>query len=357
MARLFHASFERIPPAQLQSLGLWASVGSGIVNTTGRNGLGVTGTAGATQAENTLRTVPFASVTPTKGYQGFALKCVTLPAAERKVWALLDNGGGVLVTVTVRPDGKVRTYRGTFESGTLLATSSAAFTAAGAFRYLQVGYDFGTDSLLVLSTNSSGPTPITSLLSSAPGLTSPLPWASSEFYLDELLVLDDYYVNDANATFGLGNNYFSGDTAIVTLAAAADRTPSPAYTYHLHPNTGSDTAAVTDDDPLDFDATYVYARDSFHYLLYQMDTLVDDGRTVDDVQIVAVSRAVSSSWSPGFGPLLSRWDGIILYTDRVPLTWTGYLGRARMLRGTGATGGNAWTVDRVNDTLFGVACV
>jgi hypothetical protein len=234
MARLFQASFERLTPAQLHSLGLWALVGSGIVSTTGRNGNGVTGTSGATQAQNTLRTVAFSTASADKGYQGFALKAVSLPAAERKVWALFDNAGAELVTVTVRPDGRVSSYAGSFETGSLLGTSSAAFVAAGSFRYLQVGYDFTADTLLVLSTNSG----VTSLLASVPGLTSPLPWSFVEFYLDELLVLDDVYVNDSNTFIGPANNYFSGDTAVLDLGPVADVATGFGL-ERFYPNTGA----------------------------------------------------------------------------------------------------------------------
>lgn len=348
MARLFQASFERLTPAQLQSLGLWALVGSGIVSTTGRNGNGVTGTSGATQAQNTLRTVAFSTASADKGYQGFALKAVSLPAAERKVWALFDNAGAELVTVTVRPDGKVSSYAGSFETGSLLGTSSAAFVAAGSFRYLQVGYDFTANTLLVLSTNSG----VTSLLASVPSLSSPLPWSFVEFYLDELLVLDDVYMNDSNTFIGPANNYFSGDTAVLDIGPVADVATGFGLEF-FYPNTGSDKADVTDDAAFDSDATYVYSRDAYGYLLYQMETLADDGRTVDDVQVVTVSRAVSSTWAPEFGPYVRWWYGPTAFVGRAPLTWTGYRAQRVLL---GRPGGNTWTIARVNDARFGVAC-
>lgn len=347
--RVMQESFDRIPAAQLQTLGLWALIGSGIVNVTGKTGDGVTGTAGATLAQNTLRTLPLAPLSAGKGYHGFALKCVTLPVAERKVWALRDTGGGVLVTLTVRPDGKVSTYRGTFESGTLLGTSAAAFTAAAAFRYLQVGFDFGSaNSLLVLSTNAG----VTSLLSAMPGLTSPLPWSSVEFYLDELLVLDDFYANDGATS--TKDNYFSGETSLVTLGPVG--TVSTLFGLeNFHPNTGSDKAAVTDDLAPDFDATYLYTRDDFSYLLYQMETLPDDGLRVDEVRTVLVSRAVSSDWSPNFGAYLRLWNGVATFSGRVALTWTGYLAQPRLLKTTTVLASDDWTIARVNDSRFGMA--
>lgn len=347
MARLFQASFERLTPAQLQSLGLWAFVGSGIVATTGRNGSGVTGTAGATPAENTLRTVVFSPTSPTKGYQGFALKCVSLPAAERKVWALFDTAGAELVSLTIRTDGKMRAYAGSFETGMLLATSATAFVAASAFRYIQPGYDFTADTFLVLSTNSG----VTSLLASVPSLTSPLPWAYVEYYLDELLVLDDVYVNDSNTMVGPANNYFSGDTAILDLGAVTD-VGTGFGLERFYPNTGSDKASVTDDTAFDGDATYAYSRDAYGYLLYQLETLADDGRTVDDVQVITISRAVSSTWAPEFGAYVRFWYGTATFVGRVPLTWTGYRAQRILL---GRPGGNPWTIARVNDSRFGVA--
>lgn len=348
MARLTQESFDRIPAAQLQSLGLWALVGSGIVTTTGKTGDGVTGTAGATQAQNTLRTLPLAPQSTRKGYQGFALKCVTLPASERKVWALFDTSGTALVTATIRPDGKVNTYRGSFESGTYIDTSSSAFVAAGSFRYLQVGYDFNADSLLVLSTNAG----VTTHVSSAPGLVGPLPWSTVEFYLDELLVLDDFYVNDGYALSK--DKYFSGETSIVTLAPVVDvATGFGLETFY--PNTGSDKAVVTADAAPDFDATYLYTRDPYSYLLYQMETLVDDGRQVDEVRAVLVSRAVSSTWAPEFGVYTRTAEGVAHFVGRVPLTWTGYRGQSQLLKTRGVLGGLEWTVDRVNGSRYGAS--
>lgn len=349
MARLFQASFTaRLTPAQQQSLGLWALVGAGVVAATGRSGGAVTGTAGATLAENTLRTNAFTPASPDKGYQGFALKCTSLPSSERKVWALLDTSGAELVTLTVRPDGKCSTYTGSFESGSLLGTSAAAFVAAGAFRYLQVGYDFTANTLLVLSTNSG----VTSLLSSAPGLSSPLPWTRSEYYLDERLVLGDVYINDDDHLRGPADNYFSGDTTILDIGPVAEASTGFGL-QRFYPNTGSDKAAVVDDAAFDADATYVYCRDPFSYLLYQMETLADDGRTVDDVQIVTVSRAVSSDWLPTFGPYIRLWYGIASFVGRGPMTSTGYRAQRVLL---GRPGGNPWTVARVNDSRFGVSC-
>lgn len=347
--RLFHASFDRLTPAQLQQFGLWPSVGSGVVATTGKTGQGVTGTTGATAAQNSLRTKALGPLTTTIGYQGFALKCVTLPVVERQVWALLDTGGTTQLALTVTPAGLARLYRGTLSGGTLLATSPSAVMAAAAWRYLQIGYDFTADTLILLWTASG----VTSVVATNPGLVSPLPWSAVEFALDDLTVLDDFYVNDATTIGSLGNAYFSGETGIVTLGPSAEASTGFGL-QRFYPNTGSDKAAVTDDDPCDLDATYAYSREANSYLLYQMDTLTDDGRTVDDVQAVLISRAVSSAWAPEFGLYWRRWDGYATYSGRVPLTWTNYQAQRRVLRATAALGGAAWTVASVNDSRFGV---
>jgi hypothetical protein len=348
MARLFHESFDRLTPAELATLGKWASVGTGIVATTGKTAQGVTGTAGATAAQNTLRTRLFLPATPGAGYHGFALKAVTLPAAERAVWAVLDTGGTALVTVTLRTDGTVRAYRGRLVGGTLLGTSATAFAAAGAWRYLEVGFDFTADTLLVRATATG----VTTLFAAVPGVSGALPWAYAEWYLDEHLVLDDVYLNDADPAGG--HAYFSGETAIVTLAPATVA-PTGIGAEDWVPNTGSDPVAVVDDAAFDADVTYLRTRIPYQTRLYTMAALTDDGRVVDDVQVVIVSRAVSSTLARDFGPTVRLWTGVTVATGRVPITWATYRAQARMLRAAGATGGEAWTIARVNASAFGVA--
>lgn len=352
--RLFQSSFEGLTPLQMQQTGLWSFVGSGIVATTGRTGDGVTGTSGATTAQNSMRTRTFAPASPTKGFQGFAVKCTSLPAAERKVWALLTSSDVVLITVTIRPDGKASVYSGTFESGTLLDTSSSAFFAAAAFRYIQVGYNFTEDTVLVLSTVSG----VTSALYATPGI-GVAAWARAAFYVDETIVVDDFYVNDTlNAGGGVPpNNYFSGDTAIVVLRPSAV-TYKIAY-FPWTPNTGSSDVAVVDDATMDGDATYLYTRQSYSTIQYQMETLTDDGRMVDDVQMVGVMRVVSSAFQPGLDFSLNRWDTIQVPVSKTPgylnspVTQTSYAA----FYGTtanGIIGPNTWTVARVNASRFGV---
>ncbi len=350
MSRLFIESFDKLTPAQLQSTLKWALVGNGVVSTTGRTGLGVTGTTGATQADNTLRTIVFypGFASSGKGYQGFALKVTTLPAAERKLWAVLDNVGDVLITLTIRTDGKVRVYRGTFEGGTLVATSSTAFVVAAAFRYLQVGFDFATNSVIVLSTISGTP-PITSQLFAVPGLSSYLPWAQAEFYLDETIIIDDYYINDGSGL--AGHIFFDGDTTIEAL--------SPEFLSYLlgyenwAPNTGTLVSAV-DDDPMDVDATFIKTHIGFSTVRYQFEALVDDGRRVDAVQFTAIARKQSSASPFALKLAYIRWDGIGLFVNNfgaISVTNTFYTAFLGMIQ---SGGNNEWTIQRVNDSRWGV---
>jgi hypothetical protein len=351
VARLFQSSFEKLTPLQMQQTGLWAFVGAGIVATTGRTGGGVTGTAGATVSQNSMRSRTLTPASPAAGYQGFAVKCTSFPAAERKVWALLDSSGGALITLTILPDGKARVYRGSFESGTLLATSPAAMFAAAAFRYIQVGYDFTADTLNVLSTVTG----TTTSFFAAPGLTSPLPWAQSAFYLDETIVLDDWYANDTLAANG--DNYFSGDTSIVVLDPSSV-SYKIAY-FPWTPNTGTDVSAVND-ATMDVDATYIYTRQSYSWIQYAMEALADDGRRVDDVQMVAIARVVSSAFQPGMDFDFVRWDGIELPVSKTPggintpVTQTAYTAFVAALKAKNGLGPNSWTIARVNSSRYGV---
>jgi hypothetical protein len=349
VARRFHASFDTMTPAQLQAFGLWTLVGAGIVATTGRTGLGVTGTAGASEAANTLRTRALDPSTPSAGFQGFALKCLSVPVTERAVWALLDAAGAVLLALTIAADGKARLYRGAFGTGVLLATSATAFVAAGAFRYLQVGYDFLGNTAQVRSTVTGGATSL--LIAPTVGFTTPPTWVRAEFYLDATVVLDDYYVNDANA--GLGPSYFSGDVSIVTLRPAA---VSSDYGVSLwKPNGGSDKVAPIDDATPDLDATYLYTRTDFSIIKFAMETLADDGRAVDDVFMVMVARAVSSAWLPGLAFSWTRYDGIDLHGFTTQVVTTGYQAMTYMTKAAGGLGGNdPWTVARVNAGRYGM---
>jgi hypothetical protein len=350
VARLFHASFDTTTPTQLQQLGLWSLVGAGIVSTTGRTGNGVTGTAGASQADNTLRTRQLGPATGAIGYQGFALKCTSLPAAERKVWALLDNAGTVLLTLTIRTDGKVRLFRGTFESGTAIATSATAFVASGAFRYLQVGYNLVVaDNAQVRSTVSGGATSL--LIAPTVGLSSPLPWSRAEFYLDESLILDDYYVNDAG---GMDPRYFDGDVSIVVLRPDTVYDHSYFGFFPWTPNSGSDLAAPVDDAAPDGDSTFIFTRTDFATLRYVMDALADDGRRIDDVLAVFVARATSSAWAAGVSHAWRRYDGIDLFGTGMAAT-TSYSALTYMVKAQGGLGGNIpWTFAHLNASRFGV---
>lgn len=343
MSRLGHESFDLLSPTQLQDTGKWLTVGSGVVATTGRNGSGVTGTNGATQAQNTLRSRAFSPGTPNEGYCGLAVKCTSLPAAEQKVWAVLDSAGTALVTATIATDGKVKGYRGT-EAGTLLGTSASAFVAAGSFRYLQFGFDWDANTFQVLSTISGG---ATSLLSTTPTLSSPNPWVYTEIYLTDTIVVDDYYVNDGLSLATEANvSYFSGDTSIVVVVPASVSSHTAYFPWTA--NSGSDLAAPIDDSAMDSDGTYIYTRDSYSRIAFQMGTVTDDGRRVDAVQPVAIARQVSSSWAPALRILQVKWNGLVTYLSGDPINTTAY--KAMM----GRDADKDWTIARVNASKWGV---
>ncbi len=343
MSRLFQESFDRLTPAQLGTTGKWASVGSGVVTVTGRTGNGVSGTLGASAAENTMQSQAFAVGTPSTGYHGFAVKYLSLPVSEQKLWALLDNTGTVQVTLTITPTGTCNVYRGTM-AGTLLGSSPLAMVES-AFRYLEIGHILtGSGRVEMRSTPASG----TARVFSATGAIWTTAWSQIELYLTDQIIVDDLYTNDGVAS--VGNNYFSGDTTILTVVP----TLKTFHTFYFPwtPNSGSDLVAPIDDATQDGDTTYLYTRDSYSTIQYQMEAITDDGRRVDDVQIVAIIRGVSSAWLPGILVSWLRWDGIGLSVPfaQNPLT-TAY--RAFMTL-TQRTGGLEWTIARVNASRFGV---
>jgi hypothetical protein len=188
-----------------------------------------------------------------------------------------------------------------------------------------------------------------------PGLTSPLPWSQTEFYVDETIVIDDWYVNDTLATNG--DNYFSGDTAIVTLDVSSVGYKIAYFPWT--PNVGTDVSVV-DDATMDGDATYLYTRQSYSWIQYYMDTLPDDGRRVDDVQMVAVARVRSSAFQPGMDLDLVRWDGVEVFVPKTPgglntaVTQTAYTAFVAAIKAKGSLGPNDWTIARVNASRFGV---
>ncbi len=346
--RHFQESFDALTPAQLAQTGKWSLVGNGVVSTTGRTENGVTGTTGATQGDNTLRTRAFYPAFASAGaYQGIAVKVTSLPAAERKLWAVLDNTGAVQMTLTIRTDGKVRLYRGTFEGGTLLATSATAFLVASAFRYLQIGFNFGTNIAIILST-ISGVTPVTSQLFAVPGLSSYQPWAQFEFYLDDSIIVDDYYLNDDIGP-SAGHIFFDGDTTI-EVHRPAQVAFAIAY-FPWTPNSGSDRVAVVDDEIMDNDSTYLFTRQDFSTIHYDFDEVPDDGRRIDAVQITAIGRRTSSDFAIAIKMLFWRWDGIVVPMNTYGITSTAYLAYLSLVQSGGS---NEWTIQRLNDSRFGL---
>lgn len=345
-------SFDLLTAAQLGQTRKLDYVGSGVVTVTGQTVNGLSGTGGSVSAANTIRTRAANPATAGTGYHGVAVKVLSLPASEQKVWALISNTGTVQGVVTLTPSGTARIYRGTFESGTLLGTSSLTMVTVGAYRYLEMGHVLGGAGRFEL--RSTGPTGA-ARLKVVNGVTSSEAWSKVEIYLTDQIVIDDLYANDGN--IAVSPSYFSGPQEIVVLKPTALPYEDAIFTVPWLPNTGSDKAAVVADDPFDGDTSFLYTRARFSYLAFKMEDLdEDDPRRIDDVQLVALSRVVSSAFEPDWTFYLRRDDGIALFTYfRVPhgaTTQTDYT--AFVDNVDAALGGPRWTAERLNASLFGV---
>lgn len=344
-------SFDLLTAAQLGQTRKLDYVGSGVVTVTGQTGNGLTGTGGGVSAANTIRTRAANPGTADTGYHGFAVKFLSLPATEQKLWALLSNVGSVQAVVTVTPSGTARVYRGTFESGTLLGTSSLTFVSS-VFRYLEMGHVLsGAGRFEVRSTDASG----AARVHVVNGATSGAAWSNVEIYLTDQIVIDNLYANDAS--IALAPSYFSGPQEIVALSPVSVAFEDAIFTVPWLPNTGSDKAAVIADDPLDGDASYLFTRARFSYITFAMETLDEsDERRIDDVQIVGLARVVSSAFQPDWTFYIRRDDGVGLFsysrTPSGPVTQTDYTAFRDSL--AGHLGGPRWTAERLNASTFGV---
>lgn len=354
MADLLLESFDTLTPAQMADTGAWAVVGSGVVLTTGRNGQGVTGTSGATAAQNTLRT---RTLSPNSdGFHGMALAWSAFPSSDAAFWALLDASGSALLTLVVTSAGAVKVYRGT-ASGTLLGTSAAILSGSGTWDYVEIGPVIDdTAGRVEIRVRPDGVGTATSLyvLSSVdtqPGASSG--WTAEEWYLSDLMTLDDVYVSD---TGGSRNRYFKGRTKIRQTVPEADRVPSGAPGVGWTPSTGSDRYAVLDEIPHTADADYLYARIP-SVIRFAMTALAPDTDRVDSVQVMLIARQIASSEQQSLASSMRDTSGAavaeVLFANAVMPT--GYRAYANVWNYRTINAANApWgTVAGVNETEFG----
>lgn len=290
MADLLYEHFDALTPAQLASTQAWSVVGAGVVSTTARTGLGVTGTAGASVAENTLRTRLLSAFG--RGYFGQAVRWSTFPASLTAFWALLDTAGSPLITLACGPTGTIAVYQGT-AGGTLLGTSGVLFSGGATWDYLEVGPVIGTSGSVEIRVRPDGAGTLTQAfvltgVDTQPGAVSA--WAQTEVYLSERLTLDDVYISDIN---GPRNIYFKGRTAIWCTVPAVDHTPVGAAGFAWTPSTGADKFAVIDERPANDDVDYLYAR-SGGVMEFEIVPLAPDTARADGVQVTVVARQISS---------------------------------------------------------------
>jgi hypothetical protein len=285
MADLLYEHFDTLTPAQMASTQAWATVGSGVVLTTGRNGQGVTGTSGATVAQNTLRSKVLTAYG--RGYFGLALKWASFPAVATAFWALLDTSGSPLLTLACGPTGTISVYAGT-AGGTLLGTSGVLFSGGGTWDYLEVGPVIGSSGSVEIRVRADGVGTATKLYTRSAVDTQPgtfSAWAQTELYLSDLVVLDDLYVSDSAVP---RNTYFKGRCRILAAVPIADAYNLGGWT----PSSGQ--YPLIDDVPHTDDADYLYARVGA-IARWQMTALASDADVVCGVQVTAIVRQVSSS--------------------------------------------------------------
>ena len=288
MSELLYASFDDIATADLPNE--WDVAGSGLVLVAARTGNGVRGTAAASRAANTLRSRVLTPIlTGTLGDHGVAVAYSTLPVADSDFCAVLDAGGTAILTFQVTTTGRIKVYRGTSTSGTLIATTTAAMVVTGSvYRYLELRWEIhATYGTVQIRSTPAGGVPVAEGFGALN--TGTATWAALEWtLLDGLVTVDDVYVTDA------GSGAFKGDSKILTaLVASQDVTSNHAFlATNWIPSTGSDKAAVVDDATPNGETDYLYAR-ALAIIYYVMTALVDTGG-VTGVQLVATARKVSS---------------------------------------------------------------
>lgn len=283
MADVLYEHFDTLTPAQLASTEAWAAVGAGIVQTTGRNGQGVTGTAGA---DNTLRSTRFAPFG--RGYFGQAFRWSSFPASVTAFWALLDTGGSPLITLACGPTGTITVYQGA-DGGPVLGTSLALFSGGGAWDYLEVSPAIGHSGSVEVRVRADGagtPTRLFALtgVDTQPGTVAG--WAQTEYSLSALVTLDDVYVSDSTLPY---HTYFKGRCRILAAVPIADAFNLGGWTT----SSGSAQSPLIDEVPHNDDADYLFARVGA-IARWQMTVLTPDDDAVAGVQLTAIARQVSS---------------------------------------------------------------
>lgn len=259
MADLHYESFDDMDIATAVATGRFRSAGSGIQIVAGRNGNGAQGTAGSTLAQGTLSFPALSPATLAEGYHGWNANYSSLPTAALSVaWALFDINGVALLTITADSSSRWSLRRGDYTGTVIAGPTAAAVGSVGNNRYFEVGWLIA-DSGGTVEVRQSASGIVTTLLSFSGDtlVAGGVPqWSYTEHYLGSFAVIDDIYWSDGSGSM---NNYFKGDTTILSSVVDGDGT-----SLQWTPSTGSSHYQMLDETAPNSDTDYVRSATNGH---------------------------------------------------------------------------------------------
>lgn len=224
-----------------------------------------------------------------EGFIHFALsgKDVVGVAAEDTFLSLLDNATFQLSFV-LRADRKIDVVRG-LAAGVLLGTTSAPMPAAGILAHFQIRYKIHDTTGIVrilmndnevlnltnVDTQNSANAFATSLRL---GVQGGFNNAVSNFLVDDFIFCD---------TAGAVNNGLLGDKRVKWCPALAEGAQND-YT----PSTGTDNAALVDENPANDDTDYIESQTVGHidYVTISVSPAIPAGSTIEAVAVVTQDK-------------------------------------------------------------------
>lgn len=248
------------------------------IGATGRNG------SSALQIAHTNTAVDWTF--PSNIAEGFDHFAVNAGTSSVAFFYLVDNAT-VQLTFYLKSDRKIEVRRGT---STVLGTTSGALPATGTYAHLQIHWKIHSstgvvriliDDVEVLNltgqnTQNSGNAYATvhrwgdNVLSGSTGITA---WH-----------FDDFVFND---TGGSDNNTLLGDRRVVFFPADAE-----GATSDFTPSTGTDNAALVDENPANDDTDYIESSTVGHidYVTLDVSPAIPTGAIIDAVAVVTTDR-------------------------------------------------------------------
>ena len=349
MSLLFIDSFDHLDTATLPNKydttpGGWTTINAAA----GRNS-----TKGLRLLSTSVSTTALRKTLPTGDVfiVGIAVNLTSgLPASEKALFVFKDNTTAQ-VSISISSDGKVRAYRGTIASGTLLGTSSSSINSSG-YHYFEAKVTINNTSgtvevrqdtiaLLALSgvntrQSANNQATLLDLFCNEDGTST---------YSFTLLDADDLYICD---DAGSVNNDFLGDRRVEAVLPDADGAAA-----NWVPNGATFNFQCVDEVPPDGDTTYVETTitpgddDT-----YSFPNLVTTSGTVAGIAINLNARKTDA----GTQTLSAIADLSASRTtsagQTIGVTYSNY----QSIQET-KPGGGAWTITDVNNSEFGMITV